>query len=102
MEGLEDWKSQLEQAEEYGLFFDRHTVKEMLAVIEKQQQEIIFYKRALTFSGFDVERLLKDESNITSEIESVLEQSLKEAQEEIERLKQRLEDTVAFYNSKLK
>ena len=39
MNRLEDWKRQLEQADEYGLFFDKSTVREMIELIEKQQAE---------------------------------------------------------------
>ncbi|NMH67275.1 hypothetical protein HF072_00455 [Bacillus sp. RO3] len=37
---LEDWKRQLEQAEEYGMYFDRNTVKEMIETIKNQQNQI--------------------------------------------------------------
>ncbi|GGE47878.1 hypothetical protein GCM10011391_28310 [Pullulanibacillus camelliae] len=40
MDKLEEWKNQLERAEDWDWFFDRHTVKEMLETIEKQQQLI--------------------------------------------------------------
>ncbi|WP_256519951.1 hypothetical protein [Domibacillus sp. A3M-37] len=33
---LEEWKRQMEQAEEYNLFFDRHMVAEMISIIEHQ------------------------------------------------------------------
>lgn len=32
---LEEWKRQIKQAEEYGLFFDRQTVAEMVEMIER-------------------------------------------------------------------
>ena len=37
---LDEWKRQLEQASQYGLFFDKQTVSEMVELIEKQQEEI--------------------------------------------------------------
>lgn len=49
---LEDWKRQLEQAEEYGMLFDRETVGNMISLIEQQQKKIEVLsanKRALEF-----------------------------------------------------
>jgi hypothetical protein len=37
---ISDWKKQLEQANEYGLFFDKEIAQEMLEIIEQQQVEI--------------------------------------------------------------
>lgn len=40
MDKLQEWKKQLEQAQEYGLFFDRKIVEEMIKTIEQQQIEL--------------------------------------------------------------
>lgn len=39
-EQIQEWKRQLEQASEYGLFFDKATVREMVEMLENQQKEI--------------------------------------------------------------
>lgn len=37
---INDWNKQLEQAQEYGLYFDWQTVKEMIDTIKEQKKEI--------------------------------------------------------------
>jgi uncharacterized coiled-coil protein SlyX len=37
---IAEWNRQLEQASEYGLFFDKNTVREMIQTIVEQQKEI--------------------------------------------------------------
>lgn len=37
---IEDWKQQLLQAEEFDLFFDKHTVKQMVQKLEEQEEVI--------------------------------------------------------------
>lgn len=37
---LQEWICQLEQAHEYGMFFDKQTVAEMLFLMERQQQDL--------------------------------------------------------------
>ncbi|OAH57929.1 MULTISPECIES: hypothetical protein [Bacillaceae] len=37
---LQEWIRQLEQAHEYGMFFDKQTVAEMLFLMERQQQDL--------------------------------------------------------------
>jgi uncharacterized coiled-coil protein SlyX len=37
---IAEWNRQLEQASEYGLIFDKNTVREMIQTIVEQQKEI--------------------------------------------------------------
>ncbi|OKL36837.1 hypothetical protein [Domibacillus mangrovi] len=37
---LQEWIRQLDQAHEYGMFFDQQTVAEMLFIMERQQQDL--------------------------------------------------------------
>jgi hypothetical protein len=49
---LDDWNRQLEQAQQYGLFFDCETVKGMIETIKEQQKQIERYKAELRVIDF--------------------------------------------------
>lgn len=40
MDKLDEWKRWLQQASEYGMFFDKATVSEMVELIENQKEKI--------------------------------------------------------------